>query len=120
MNPADHTPSTAPLPPELAALDFEPFAGPDAEAERETCDLLIALTHREISLRIDLARALRDANEAEAEYLAADTERDRREWRERARVAEHAAMRASLDLHRVLLDRGAAMRSFSARHQPSW
>lgn len=106
MNPADRTPSSDPLPPELVALDFEPIAIPDA-------DVLIELAHREVALRIDLARAVRLSAEAEAEYLAAESECERRAWRERARLADDHAARVAIELHRVLGARADAIRDLS-------
>jgi hypothetical protein len=105
MSSADHAPSAAPIPPELAALDFDPFTAVDADAEQRACGALV-----EVTLRIDLARATRWIVEAEAEYLAAASEDERRTWRERARLAEHAAALASTELRLVLTDRTIILR----------
>jgi hypothetical protein len=110
MSSADHAPSAAPIPPELAALDFDPFTAVDADAEQRACGALVELTRREVTLRIDLARATRWIVEAEAEYLAAASEDERRTWRERARLAEHAAALASTELRLVLTDRTIILR----------
>jgi hypothetical protein len=109
MTSTDHTPSVAPLPPELAALDFDRFDLPDADG-------LIELAHREVALRTHLARSVRLGAEAEAEYLAAESEGERRAWRERARIADDAAARAAVELHRVLGARADAIRTFGAVH----
>ncbi len=104
--PADQTASAAPLPPELAALDFDPFDASDPAA-----DVLVSLTRIEVAVRTDLAHALRLMAEAEAEYLAAESEDVRRAWRERARIAEREAIAASHDLERVLVGRAEALRA---------
>lgn len=106
MHPGDRTPSAAPLPPELAALDFEPLGVPEA-------DVLIKLAHREVALRTNLARAVRLAAEAEDAYLAAESEGERRHSRERARLADAATARAAVELHRVLQARADAIKTFS-------
>lgn len=107
MNAGDRRPSAAPLPPELAALDFETCVVPEA-------DVLIELAHREVALRTELARAVRLAAEAEDEYLAAESEGERRASRERARLADENAARTAVELHRVLQARADAIRTFSA------
>lgn len=108
--PADQTASAAPLPPELAALDFDPFDATDPAAE-QAADVLVSLTRIEVAVRTDLAHALRLMAEAEAEYLAAESEDVRRAWRERARIAEREAIAASHDLERVLVGRAEALRA---------
>lgn len=110
MSSADHTPSAAPIPPELAALDFDPFTVLGADAEQRACDALVELTRREVALRVDLGRATRAIAEAEAEYLAAASEGERRACRERARLAEHTAALASTELRMVLTDRTITLR----------
>lgn len=104
MTVAERTPSVAPLPPELAALDFEPRVDED----------LVTLAHEEVALRATLARALRQVSEAEWSYVAAESESERRLWRERARIAERTAARATVDLHAVLQAREDVIRTFGA------
>lgn len=113
MSSADHTPSAAPIPPELAALDFDPSTDLDDAMEERACDALVELTRREVALRIELAAAMRRAAESEAEYLAAATEEERRTWREHARAEALVARRTSLELHCVLVRRSCLIRELS-------
>lgn len=109
MTPADSTPSTAPIPTEIVTLDFDPGDTPPTYAERLAGDLLVSLARLEVEIRSDIARSARLAAEAEAELLAADTEDERRRWRERARLAEGSVQSASLRLARVLDRRSRAL-----------
>jgi hypothetical protein len=111
MTPDDRTPGTAPIPPELAPLDFDPCAAPHTYAERLAGDVLVSLARLEVEIRSDIARAARLAAEAEAEHLAAETEDERRRWRERALLAEGSVRSASLGLAGVLDRRSRALRS---------
>jgi hypothetical protein len=109
MTPADSAPSTAPIPDELVTLDFDPGATPPTYAERLAGDLLVSLARLEVEIRSDIARSARLAAEAESELLAAETEDERRRWRERARLADGSVQSASLRLARVLDRRSRAL-----------
>jgi hypothetical protein len=111
MTPDDRTPSTAPIPSGLAPLDFDPCDTPSTYAERLAGDVLVSLARLEVEIRSDIARAARLAAEAEAEHLAAETEDERRRWRERARLAEGSVRSASVRLASVLERRSRALRS---------
>lgn len=113
MSATEHTPSAAPLPPELTALDFEPCENGVEQAEHEAGERIIALACREVSLRGELAHATRLAAEAENEFVAADTEIERRTWRRRALIAEYAVAQATYELDRVLRDRAIAIKTFA-------
>jgi hypothetical protein len=90
-------------------LDFDPGDTPPTYAVRLAGDLLVSLARLEVEIRSDIARSARLAAEAEAELLAAETEDERRRWRERARLAEGSVQSASIRLARVLDRRSRAL-----------
>ena len=57
MTTDDSTPGTAPIPSELATLDFDPCDAPHTYAERLAGDLLVSLARLEVEIRSDIAQS---------------------------------------------------------------